>query len=115
MHLPRPRGPISERLSAEMATPEPRAVAAQPASSEVGVFSDEDTQIALWALYELSYRGFDDVDPNHEWSPALLETRAQLEAAFEAALRALTDDAVDRACEEHDRTAEQVLAVIEDV
>jgi hypothetical protein len=48
---------------------------------------DDDAQIALWALYELHYRGFDDVDDALEWQPELLEVRGDLEQVFEAQLR----------------------------
>jgi hypothetical protein len=48
---------------------------------------DDDAQIALWALYELHYRGFDDVDDELEWQPELLQVRRDLEQAFEARLR----------------------------
>jgi len=115
MQLPRPRGPVSERVFAEMVTPDPKAVALEPFARTHDVLADDDLQIALWALYELSFRGFEDVDADHEWSPGLLATRRVLEEAFEAALRDLTEDAVERASQEHGRTAEQVLAVIEDV
>ncbi|GGU37761.1 iron-containing redox enzyme family protein [Nocardioides albus] len=50
--------------------------------------SEEDAQIALWALYELHYRGFDEVDPDLEWDPDLLRVRRTLERSFEAELRA---------------------------
>src|SRR3954453_845545 len=115
MQLPRPRGPLSERVFAELAAPTPQAVPVELADSAVDVLADEDVQVTLWALYELSFRGFDDVAPDHEWSPGLLTTRAELEGIFETALRDLASDAVDRACEEHARTADQVLAVIDDV
>ncbi|MBA2561285.1 MAG: iron-containing redox enzyme family protein [Propionibacteriales bacterium] len=48
---------------------------------------DEDAQIALWAMYELHYHGFDDVDPRLEWHPGLLALRADLEHVFETRLR----------------------------
>ena len=115
MQLPRPRGPLSERVFAEMLSPDPKPVAVEPLPATGDVLADEDLQVTLWALYELSFRGFEDVDPDHEWSPGLITTRRVLEEAFEAALRSLTDDAVDRALEEHRRTTEQVLAVIDDV
>lgn len=93
--------------------------ATDPAPVEVDtgadILADDDAQIALWALYELSYRGFDDVPAEHEWSPALLTTRRRLERAFEEALRDLTDPAVERALGDPERTVEQVLAVIDDV
>jgi hypothetical protein len=79
------------------------------------VLTDDDAQVALWALYELSYRGFDEVDPDHEWSPALLTTRAALEGPFEEALWALTDPAVDRVLEDQDTLSGQIAAVLDDV
>jgi hypothetical protein len=47
----------------------------------------DDVQIALWALYELHYRGFDDVDDELEWHPELLGLRRSLERDFEHELR----------------------------
>ncbi len=47
----------------------------------------EDRQIALWALYELHYGGFEDVDDDLEWHPTLLTLRHQLEGVFLAELR----------------------------
>jgi hypothetical protein len=83
------------------------------------VLSDEDVQLSLWVLYEQHYRGFDDVDPGLEWSPALLQVRAQLETLFEPALRELASPAVARAMEGHepghDRVVEELNQVIEDV
>ncbi|MEU6134596.1 iron-containing redox enzyme family protein [Nocardioides sp. NPDC047086] len=49
--------------------------------------SAEDAQITLWALYELHYRGFDEVDPDLEWDADLLRLRRGLERSFEAELR----------------------------
>ncbi len=46
----------------------------------------EDLQLALYALYELHYRGFRDVDEAWEWQPGLIALRAELEADFEACL-----------------------------
>ena len=48
---------------------------------------DADAQIALWSLYELAYRGFDDVHDDQEWRPALLGVRHCLEQRLEATLR----------------------------
>ncbi|MGI9085086.1 MAG: iron-containing redox enzyme family protein [Aeromicrobium sp.] len=48
---------------------------------------DDDARIALWALYELHYGGFDDVDDALEWQPEALQARRALEQDFEARLR----------------------------
>lgn len=54
------------------------------------VLTDEDAQLALWMLYELHYRGFDDVEADAEWNLELLPLRRQLEARFEVELRQAT-------------------------
>lgn len=48
----------------------------------------EDLQLALYVCYELHYRGFAGVAETLEWDPEVLRRRAELEAAFLAALRA---------------------------
>lgn len=116
MRLPRPRGPFSERVFAQLTTPHPAPVELDPASLEVlEALHDDDLQIALWALYELSYRGFDDVAADHEWSPSVIATRRAAESVFEYALRKLTRDAVDAVDHDPDRTVDHLLAVIDDV
>ncbi|MEX0836613.1 MAG: iron-containing redox enzyme family protein [Nitriliruptor sp.] len=94
----------------------------------------DDTHLALYLLYELSYRGVEGVDERWEWHPGLLTLRAELEERFTLVLQELvgelpevddiaaflrtlcTDDAsardgasasVSRRCE-HDATLEQV-------
>ncbi|MFD8545436.1 iron-containing redox enzyme family protein [Streptomyces sp. NPDC059649] len=47
-----------------------------------------DLQLALYVLYELHYQGFDGVDDDREWDPALLAVRRALEEVFLRALRA---------------------------
>jgi len=47
-----------------------------------------DEQVALWALYELHYRGFEDVTAELEWHCGLLRLRAGLERDLERRLRA---------------------------
>ena len=42
----------------------------------------DDASLALYLLYELSYRGFDGVDEDWEWEPSLLAFRQHLERAF---------------------------------
>jgi hypothetical protein len=43
---------------------------------------DTDFQLALYLCFELHYRSFAGVDPDWEWSPALLAIRATLERTF---------------------------------
>jgi hypothetical protein len=112
MRLPRPRGTFSDHVFAQLVADEPTPTPFD--ADAVDVLADEDVQIALWALYELSYRGFEDVEADREWSPALLTTRAQVEAAFEQAVRELTGPSVDAAIGEPDRTAGQLVAIVDD-
>jgi Iron-containing redox enzyme len=111
MRLPRPRGPFSEHVFAQMRAAEPTPTAFDTTSADV--LADDDAQIALWALYELSYRGFEDVEADKEWSPALLTTRAQIEAAFEPALRELTAPAVGEVLGDPSRVADQLVTMID--
>lgn len=83
VNLPKPRGSLSARLSTALLEGGPVD------SGLVGVAPDapDDAQIALWTLYQLHYRGFDDVSDTHEWDPALLAVRRSLEEPFEERLR----------------------------
>ncbi|MFC6081825.1 iron-containing redox enzyme family protein [Sphaerisporangium aureirubrum] len=88
MRLPVPRGPISERLFGELSRPPhdfafPGSLLATPAAP---VVADEDTQVALFACYELHYQGFDAVDDRWEWNRSVLAVRERLEDRFERAL-----------------------------
>jgi len=51
--------------------------------------ANEDLQLALYACYELHYRGFDGVTEAWEWQPSVIALRSSLEAQFEAGLREL--------------------------
>jgi hypothetical protein len=82
--LPRPRGPLSERLlDALSLPPHPLVVPDVAVADPLG---DEDLQLALYCCYELHYRGFAGVEDRWEWDPGLLAFRAALEGPFEAAL-----------------------------
>ena len=94
--LPAPRGPLSEWLC-RVLTRDPddvaspghrlhRAVATIPDTT-----TDDDAQLTLHCIYELSYRGFAGVDDAWEWAPPLLDLRRALEARFERDLRAAVD------------------------
>src|SRR5437588_7093952 len=83
--LPAPRGPLSEQLlSALRGDPVALGALAPPAPEDP--LSDEDLQLALYACYELHYRGLDGVDDRWEWEPSLLRLRGKLEQRFEQAL-----------------------------
>ncbi|MFC4785260.1 iron-containing redox enzyme family protein [Nocardioides sp. MAHUQ-72] len=83
MLTPKARGALSESLF--------EAMRVRPADLAPVVAADpesiDDEQIALWALYELHHRGFEDVDDDLEWDPDLLALRRRLERAFEGRLR----------------------------
>lgn len=91
MRLPRPRGPLSDTLTAALTGP-PRDL---PAWEDLRIApgkdpcTDEDLQLSLHICYELHYRGFDGVDERWEWQPSLLALRQEAEARFEAGLRRL--------------------------
>jgi Iron-containing redox enzyme len=85
--LPTPRGEVSEALLSELRLPphELPEIAVPAAGDPI---ADEDLQLALYACYELHYRGLDGVDEAWEWEPSLLGLRHRLEDAFERALLA---------------------------
>jgi len=80
---PKPRGTLSQTLFELM----------RSRPDELGTIRGrrpehfDDAQISLWALYELSYRGFEDVEESLEWHPDLVGLRRELEADLEAELR----------------------------
>jgi hypothetical protein len=109
MLLPRPRGPVSRHVVEALRRPDPDRPAV--ALGQDPVTLDPDVQLALWVLYELHYRGFEDVADDHEWDPALLQLRATLERRFEHELREATRDLLctaDRAAD----VADALLALV---
>ena len=90
MPLPEARGPVSDAaLGALRGTPGPLAeVVRDGLAGSNGILDDEDLQLALFLLYEQHYGGLAGVDERLEWDVALLAARAEIETAFEAALRA---------------------------
>jgi hypothetical protein len=96
MRAPLARGPISSSvlswLHREVPVHVPPVLDLIGRLDDTDPVTDDDLQLTLWLLYELHYRGFDDVDDSWEWSPGCLTVRAALELRFEAALRARTVD-----------------------
>ena len=81
--LPKPRGRLSDTVFHAL-----RELPERPVELiEVTAESDDDAAITLWALHELTYRGFDEVEDRAESEPELLRVRRTLEERLEAALR----------------------------
>jgi pyrroloquinoline quinone (PQQ) biosynthesis protein C len=78
------------------------------------VLTDRDAQLALWTTYELSYRGFDDVDPRREWDLELIGLRLDLEDRFESELRAVTEERVSAAVARGEDIGDLVLALVDE-
>lgn len=127
--LPTPRGALSEALV--------ESLRGHAVVRDVEPDSHADEALALWVLYELHHQGFDGVDDDLEWDPALLALRARLELDLEARWRERTrwlvdpfsaepsfEDGFFALCEEdtggpsiasflqRDADAEQVLAIL---
>lgn len=83
MLTPKPRGELSQWLFS-MLENGPMEPASLP---RIQPTDRDDFHIALWTLYELNYRGLDDVDDSLEWDPAVLTIRHRLETEFERTLR----------------------------
>jgi len=93
MPMPEPRGPLSAAVLAALTSGTPDAALRDTAADAVArsqdVLTDDDLQLALFVLYELHYGGIAGVDDSLEWDVDLLGTRAVVEAALEAAVRAV--------------------------
>jgi hypothetical protein len=92
MRLPRARGPLSRHLLTCLTRPVNRDAqleheATAAASRSPSMTTDEDAQLALMMLQELSHDGLDGVDDRWEMSPDVTAARAVLEDAVEAELR----------------------------
>ena len=83
---PEPRGPVTQALFAALARPVHRLAPPPEIAGSGDPLFDEDLQLALYACYELHYRGLPGVDERWEWEPSLLAVRRALEEGFEARL-----------------------------
>jgi hypothetical protein len=84
--LPVARGPLSASVLSAVTQP-PGSFGTVPPVASVDALADDDLQLALYACYELHYRGFAGVDPGWEWDPELLAFRSCLERTFLDRLR----------------------------
>src|SRR5215207_259937 len=87
MLTPKARGELSAALFGALRTSEDR----WDAVLRIEPTDTDDAQISLWTLYELHYRGFEDVEDGFEWHPQALELRTSLERDFEDRLRSRLD------------------------
>ncbi|MEV6319049.1 iron-containing redox enzyme family protein [Streptomyces sp. NPDC051776] len=84
--LPEARGPLSSGVLAALAgAPQRSALPAVDEAARADPFG-ADLQLALYACYELHYRGFAGVDDGWEWDPELLRLRGAMERCFHAAV-----------------------------
>lgn len=82
--LPSAAGPLSSAVISQLAGRVQDLTRVRPGRADpVGL----DLQLALAVCYELTYRGFDGVDPTWEWDPDLIGLRSRLERAFLGYLR----------------------------
>ena len=117
MRLPLERGPVSAAVVAALAkgsAADERALVAlvDRLPDDHDTVLDDDLQLALWVLYELHYRGFDEVDDAREWDPDLLRLRAALESRFEVDLRRRTRADVAAALDAGPDVFEQVETLV---
>ncbi len=118
--LPEPRGTVSAHVLDVLSGRTEPGGALPPVDGRP--LGDEDTSLALYCLYELTYRGFAGVDEDLEWNGGLLKLRSCLEwellerlreevpreqpaGPVPDVLRSLVDDAEGRSlsgwCREH--------------
>jgi len=86
--LPKPRGPLSEALVAALVGTPAGSADVEVAAIDVRPGNPEDGALSLWMLYELSYRGYAEVDDRLEFDPELVRLRRRLEDDLERQLRA---------------------------
>ena len=82
MLLPKARGALSGCVFQALQSGDTAPISDAPKPD-----GTEDAQLTLWVLYELHYRGFEDVSDELEWDPHLISLRRQLETDFEQMLR----------------------------
>lgn len=110
MDLPQACGPVSRRVVDML---HDRRSSFALSVGEGPVTTDRDVQLALWTIYELSYRGFSRVDPGHEWDPELVALRRTLEGRFERELRGATRAQVEDQLDEGGDVGDIVLRMAE--
>ncbi len=113
MLLPPARGPVSRHVLTMLRRPDPTDDSVAIALGPDPVTTDPDVQLALWILYELHYRGFDDCAGDHEWDPELIRLRCAIERRFERELRGSTVGLLSSVVSEDD-IGDQLLRLVAD-
>ena len=111
MKLPSACGPVSTLL-VDLLT-DVRSGAVIVTLPDTPVLTDRDVQLALWIAYEVSYRGFDEVDDARESDPDVLALRAEIEGRLEGELRAATQERVAGVPEDRS-VGDQLLDLVAD-
>ncbi len=91
MLLPKPRGPLSDHVFAQLRSEDRSGL-----DHDLMPGDEDDAALTLWSLYELSYGGFEEVASDAEWDPGLLATRRRLEIALENRLHRRWEAGRDR-------------------
>jgi hypothetical protein len=84
MHLPSARGPLTETIFGALRH-SPHDFVTPPIEGDP--LAGQDFHLALYIIYELAYRGIEQIDDAWEWEPSLIRARRDLEHEFESALR----------------------------
>ncbi len=108
--LPRPRGPLSERLFEALQGTPGRGLEAPGPIESADPIADEDLQLALYVAYELHYTAIRGVDEAWEWEPSLIGFRAALERPFEEAVAELVQPASEAELHSVPESLQRVVA-----
>src|SRR4051794_7397759 len=120
MRLPRERGPLSAAVLGALSggTQLDETALAElldDLPDDVDILTDDDLHVALWTLYELHYRGFDDAPGDREWDPHLIAARGLLEERLLAEVRRVTSEWVQPALDSKGDVADRLFALTETV
>ncbi len=110
---PPARGPLSDFLLTQLAG-SPGTIPAAPARSDDPLDGD-DSALALYLCYELSYRGLAGVSEDWEWEPSLLAFRRDLERAYLDRVREVTAELSPPAPGDEDLVPSDLPARLEEV
>lgn len=95
MKPPSPRGPVSAAVRDGLLSSSGEPFMGIQLPDDLNdILRNDDLQLALWMLYEQSYRAFEGAH-DHEWDPAAVAMRRRLERPFEEQVRTATAAGVE--------------------